>query len=122
MTRAPLCFRIRVAGTWFLRVHVLETRQEMWKALETCHGERHAHEFAATVYAPGVPDRGCVADLFFSWRVLRPSVIAHEAAHGAYAVAVAMRRGIGPDSDEYIAGWVETITERIWIRTQSAPL
>ena len=124
MKRAPLRFRIPVDGSWFLRVQVYEGRTEMLQAVQACHGERHSNEYAATVYAPGAPDQGCVADLFFSWRVLRPSVIAHEAFHGAVAVAVATKRGVcaDPASDEFLAGWVERITDRVWLKTQGAPL
>jgi hypothetical protein len=122
MRRSPLRFRIYLAGTWYVRVLVADTKADMWRALEACHGERHQHELAATVYSPGSPERGCVADMFFYWRGLRPSTIAHEAAHGAYAVAVAMRQRVGAESDEHIAKWVEMITEKIWLRTQSAAL
>jgi hypothetical protein len=122
MKRSPLRFRIAVAGSWFLRVHVFEERNDMLKAIAACYGDRHEHEFAACVYAPGSPDHGCVADLFFSWRVLRPSIVAHEASHAAWAVALATRTGVSPSSDEFVAEWVERITEKIWVRTQTAAL
>lgn len=122
MKRAPFRFRIKVAGSWFLRVHVHDERSAMLRAVSECHGERAVHEHAATVYAPREPERGCVADMFFHWRVLRPSIIAHEASHGADAVALALKVGIAPDSDEFRAQWVERITERVWVKTQTAPL
>jgi hypothetical protein len=120
MKRAPLRFRIRVAGSWFVRVHVLETRSDMLSAVKQRHGA-HSYEHAVTVFESGAPERGCVADLFFYWRGLRPGVIAHEASHAAFACAVATKQGIGPD-DEHIAAWVEKITERVWLKTQAAAL
>lgn len=121
--RAPLVFRITVVGSRFLRVHVHEERRAMLRALSECHGEKAVHEHAATVHAEmGAPDHGCVADMFFHWRVLRPSIIAHEASHVADVVALAQRVGIGIDSGEYRAQWVERVTEKVWLRTQSAPL
>jgi hypothetical protein len=121
MKRPPLRFRIRVVGAQFVRISVCETRPDMWRALAECHGEPHRHEYAATIFTPGSPDRGCIADLFFYWRGLRPGIIAHEASHGAFAIAAATKQGIGPD-DEHVAAWTEKITEKIWLRTQSAPL
>jgi hypothetical protein len=94
----------------------------MLAAIARCHGEPHKHEYAATVYVLGSPEHGCVADLFFSWRVLRPSIIAHEASHAAWTIAWSLKKGLGPDSDEFVAQWVEKITEKVWLRTQAAPL
>jgi hypothetical protein len=121
--RPDLRFRIKVAGTRFLRIHVSETHEDMWLALERCHGVPHRHEHAATVYFPGSPDHGCVADLFFCWRVLRPWIVAHEAEHAAVAIAVALKRGLTYElDDEFVATWTERVTEKIITRTQSAPL
>jgi hypothetical protein len=120
MKRAPLRFRIRVYGNWYVRVYVFDTRADMLRAIKERHGA-HSYEHAATVFDSGGPERGCVADLFFYWRGLRPGIIAHEASHGAFAIAAATKRGIGPD-DEHVAAWTEKITEKIWLRTQAATL
>lgn len=120
--RPALCFRIAVAGSWFLRVHVHEDRPAMLRGISACHGERAMHEYAATIAADGAPDRGCVADMFFYWRGLRPNVIAHEASHAAWCIALALKHGIAPDADEFIAGWIDRIVEKIWLKTQAAPL
>ena len=122
-TRAPFRFRIKVSSRRFVRVSVSDTKENMWKAIEACQGTRHRHELACTVYFPGATDHGCVADLFFFWRGLRPGVIAHEAAHAAYNVLAVLKESIEPMvDDEMHAMWTEKIVERVWIRTQTAPL
>lgn len=121
MTRPPLRFRIKLGGALFLRVHVAETREAMWRTLQKLHGEKHRHEYAATI-TPCVPERGCVADLCFYWRGLRPAIIAHEASHAADAVLSATPPGPRADAEEHRAAVVEKIVERIWLKTQAAPL
>jgi hypothetical protein len=121
MSRAPLTFRIRVEGTRFVRVNIFDSRKEMLAQLTKRHGVPSGKEFAVTM-AGGIDPPGCVADLFFFWRGLRPSIIAHEAVHAADAVAIALKSGVGPDNEELRAAWVETITEKIWLRSQAAPL
>lgn len=121
--RPPLRFRIPIRGTrLFVRVRVFDEQAAMWKEIEEIHGERHSHEKAATIFAPGSPERGCVADVLFSWRSLRPSIAAHEAVHAAHAVAAALGKTTSPSSDEWFAAEVEYLTERIWLRTQAATL
>lgn len=122
MKRAPLRFRIKVEKSRFVRVHVHTTYEDMLRAASLCNGERIVDAYAVTVYdAPG-QSRGCIADVFYTWNVLRPGVIAHEAGHTADLIALALKVGIAPDSGEFRAQWVERITERVWLKTQSAPL
>ena|ERR1035441_279670 len=123
MKRPAFKFRIQIEGTRFIRVTVAEDKAEMWKALERCHGERHRHTLAACVYRAGSPDRGCIADIFFFWRGVRPAIVAHESMHCSVAIAFALKKDInlGTD-DEFLAWWVERLTEKILARTGTAPL
>lgn len=121
-SRPPLKFRIRVSPARFLRVTVTDTKEEMWKLIEACHGEKHQHELACSIFAPGSPEKGCVAEMFFNWRALRPSVIAHEASHCSWAVATVLKENIELTDDEFQAATIEQIVDKIWIRTQTAAL
>lgn len=119
--RGPLTFRIRVEGSRFIRVNVYDTRPQMLKEMAARSGMPHRDELAVTLTG-GLEPAGCVADVYFYWRGLRPSVIAHEAMHAAWAVAITLGKGVGPDSEEFVAGWVDRIVERIWLKVQAAPL
>ena len=114
-----MVFRVMVQGPKYIRVSVFDRRSEMLADMGKRHGLPHQGEIAVTLSEFG---DNCIADLFFYWRGLRPSIVAHEASHAAWAIALALGKGIGPDSDEFIADHVEKITEKILMRTAIAPL
>lgn len=119
MSRRRLAFRIRVEGGKYVRVNVLDSRKEMLREMAARHGVATGSEYAVTISETGT---GMIADLYFYWRGLRPSIIAHEASHAAWAIALETKRGLGPETEEFVAGWVDRITERVWVKTQTAPL
>lgn len=122
--RKPFRFRIRIASnpSRFLSVNISDTRESMWREIKNNDGQKHNNEYACCMYSPGSPERGCVANLYFYFRGLKPSIIAHEGSHAVQAILAADPPGPGTDVDERSARILERIVEKIWVRAQSAPL
>jgi hypothetical protein len=109
-----------VQGKRYVRVNIYDDKAGMLAASVKRSGFPHNGESACTL--SGIEPPECLADLFFYWRGLRPNVITHEAVHAADAVVLALGAGVGPDNDELRASWADRIVEKVWLKSQGAPL
>ena len=111
-----LRFRIRLAGRYYIRVHVYDTLKDMHRASKELHGEPcHPTEAANTIVFPDASG-GCIAAMLFTWKFSPAYLIVHEVSHAAVASVVKVGPGLSPDEDEPLALFNEKIFRAIFRR------